>query len=502
MTPKTDLFDLVHSLTDREAKAFKSEIMKRQGEHVYLKLFDIIRAQEQFDEEKIKSGFEGSKTINNFSIAKSNLYEKLLEVLCAMPQHQNIETDFDRFRQQISILVRKSLHKQAIVRVQKAMRIAEKLEANRKVLDLNDILREIARNFYPPEEYLKLHRSLRSQETWLKEVEQNLQLYRELFDSASIAHRVPEGMRMNMVSSILGHELMQDESECRSISAKLYFFRIWNHLYTVQGLDTGWKFFNTRIIQVLEENPHLLTDPGKLLIYINAITDFGLNSIAASEFAGAMESAGKLQMIRHDLKTGESEGLIFSRYWKLQLLYCQKRYDEKNGLAAVEHIKEGLKRYRGKLSKSEDMELRHIMSTFLLSVGRSSEALPWVLSLRDDKLESSQPELHIFSWILFLVAHYQLGHLDVVEQQLPSTIHFMREHRTYTTFMRLILGFFKKAVSVRNRSEELALLEKTRTELSTLLSTTGEERVLNLFDLVSWLQSRIAGVPMSKLPKG
>lgn len=500
MTPKSDLFDLIKSLTEKEVKAFKADIMKRQGDHVYLKVFDSLVEMEQYDEDKAKAQFHGSKTLNNFSIAKSNLYDRLLDVLCQLPHYQSIETEFDHFRQQITILVKKSLHKQAIARVNKALKLAEKLEAYRKLLDLHDIQREIARNYLQPEEYLDLLRTLRNKEAWIKEVEHNLQRYRDLFDTASISQKVPQNLRMTMVNSILTHPLMQDESECRSITAKLYFFRTWNHLYSIQGRDTGWKFFAQRIIEILEEKNFLMADPGKLLVYINSITDLGLHSIAFNEYASAMEAAEKLKAIRKNLKTGDSEALVFSRYWKLQLVYAQKRLDEKNGLVAVEAIKEGLRRFKGKLSKADTMELQHITGAFLLTIDRNSEAIPWILSLRDMKLESSRPDLHYYSWVLFLVAHYSLRHLDVVEQQIPGSTRYLRENKALTPFIRLLISFFKKAVGQRNRTEELALLEKTRNELQTLLEASNDYSVLELFDIVDWFNSRIAGVPMTKLP--
>ncbi|MFN8393398.1 MAG: hypothetical protein U0176_01850 [Bacteroidia bacterium] len=501
MTPKLDLYDLIQSLTDKEIKAFRSEILKRQGDHVYLKVFDTMLEMQAYDEDRAKEQFEGTRTLNNFSIAKSNLYERLLEVLCGMPHYQSIETEFDRFRQQITILVKKSLHKQAMARVSKAVRIAEKLEAYRKVLDLYDIQREIARNFLQPEEYLELLRSLRAKQAWLKEVESNLQRYSDLFDTASIAQKVPEHIRMTMVHSILTHQLLQDESECRSLSARLYFFRTWHHLYSIQGRDTGWKYFAERIIQILEENDFLMADPGKLLVYINAITELGLHSIAFNEYASAMEAAEKLKQIRKSLKTGDSESLIFSRYWKLQLVYAQKRLDERNGLQAIEAVKEGLRRYKGKLSKTDQMELTHIVGAFLLTIDRSSEAIPWILNLRDSKLESSRPDLHYYAWLLFLVAHYNMGHLDVVEQQLPGTTHYLKDHKAITPFVRLMLNFFKKAVNQRNRNEELALLEKTQSEMQALLEASNDFSVLELFDVMAWFSSRIHRVPMSRLQR-
>jgi len=60
------LFDLVKSLTEKEVKAFREEIQQRQGDHVYLKVFDAMLEMETFDEEKAKAQFKGTKTINNF----------------------------------------------------------------------------------------------------------------------------------------------------------------------------------------------------------------------------------------------------------------------------------------------------------------------------------------------------------------------------------------------------------------------------------------------------
>ena len=501
MTPKADLFELIKSLTESEIKAFRNDVQSRKGKHTYILVFDAINELSAYDEAVLKKKFTGTKTLNNFSIAKSNLYEKLLEVMCLLPHHQTIETRFDRFRQQIAILVKKSLYKQAMSRVRKAIRIAEKLEAYRKVFDLHDLQREIARNFLPPQDYLDLLKQLRHRESWLNEVEQNLQKYKDLFDTASIAQKIPSSFRLAMINSILNHSLMQDESECRSTSAKLYFFRIWNHLYFIQGKDTGWKFFTPRIIELLESNDHLLSDPGKFLVYVNTISDLGLNGIASNEHAVAMEAAEKLRSIRKNLKTGDSEALIFSRYWKLQLLYCQKNLDEKNGLEAVKAIKDGLRRYKGKLSKADAMELTHIVSVFLLSIDKSSEAIHWILQLREEKLESSRPDLHFFSWLLFLVAHYNLGHIDVVEQQIPGTLNYMREKRHLSTFNKLVVNFFKKAVLARNRSEEISRLEGFRADMNNLLSEAKDSRILEYFNFIAWIDSRIEKLPLRELLK-
>ena len=46
MTPKLDLYDLIHSMTASEQNSFRKEINKRKGRHQYLQVFETILEQE------------------------------------------------------------------------------------------------------------------------------------------------------------------------------------------------------------------------------------------------------------------------------------------------------------------------------------------------------------------------------------------------------------------------------------------------------------------------
>jgi|GEM_PF-2273644 hypothetical protein len=496
MTPKNDLHELIHSLTESEVSVFRKEILKREGQHIYLQVFDAILDMEEYKEEALKKQFKGKKTLNNFSIAKNNLYEKVLEVLCQLPHHQNIETRFDKFKQQVAILIRKSLFKQAMERVEKAIRLAEKMEAFKRIFDLYELQREIARQFLTPQEYLDLLRELRNKENFVKEAETNLARFRDIFDTASIAQKFPPNIRQTMVNGILSQDVMQDPSECRSVTAQIYFFRIWNHLYFIMGRTTGWQFFSEKLIELFEQNPALLSDPGKFFVYVNAISNLAYNSIATGEFAKAMEAAEKLQSMRKELKTGENEALIFCRYWKLQLLYYQKRLDEKNGMLAVEKIQEGLKRFKNKLSKNDTMELIHYVGVFMLIMGKHSEAISWILKNRDDKAGHNRPDLHDLSWILFLTAHFSLGHLDVVEQQVPGTLRYLKERKKLTPFYKALMTFFRKTVHAKDQKEAKELLGRLQNELEELMRQEGDASFLELFNFMAWAESRRSGQSM------
>ena len=495
MTPRKDLFELIHSLTEREANAFRKEIGKRKGRHLYLEVFEAILKMEEYDERSLKKRFSGSKTLNNFSIAKNNLYEKILEVVAYLPYHQNIETTLYLFRQQITILVKKSLHEQALKRISKAIRIAENHEAYNLLTDLYDLQREITREYLSPSDFLSIQRELRNKEAWVREVDKNLQQYKEFFDKASIAPKAPVHIRRTLINSILGHHMMENVSECQSVSAKLYFYRIWKDLYALQGKE-GWHFFTEKILDLFEENPQMLEDAGKLLVYLNTFSDLGLNYITTRNFEKAEEIAESLQKMRIGIKTGEGEALVFSRYWKIMVSLHQEKPDQEEGLLTVEAIRKGLRKFKTKISKKDEMELVHLVGVFLLSIERPAEALFWILQLREARLSPNRPDLHFFNWLLFLMAHYNRNNFDVIEQQLPGTINYLESHHPLSAYETEVLNFFKKVIKAVDESERKELLIKLRDGIKKLFFASDSDRLQGYFNILAWIDSRIKGIPM------
>ncbi len=498
MTPKHDLYDLIQSLTNTEINAFRKEVGSRAGKKVYLKVFEAILEMESYDEAALKHRFKGEKTLNNFSIAKSNLYEKVLEIMTRMPHHQNLETKFDKFRHQIAILLKKSLYKQALQRVRKTIRIAEKLESFRMLQDLYELHREIARNYLPPRDYVNLHNEIRAKESWLREVSANLQRYKEFYETANIAPYFRREIRKAMIGSILRHALMQDESECRSISASLYFFRTWNYLYTIQERDSGWQYFSGKIIQILSENMHMLADPSVFLVYVNTLFDFGYKCIFEGEISDARDATEKLKGIQKSIKTGENEALIFSRYWKLRMMTARFELDQKAGMVAIKAIQNGLRRFNDKLSRQDEMELEFMVAVFLLTMERPSEAIPWILRLREQRVSSNRPDLHFYSWLLFLIAHFNLGHFDVVEQQAPGTRNYLRDKKALGPLEKLSLDFFKQVIKAKNMTETKEVMEGFANDLDLVLGNKRYGTLTENFDIKGWIKSRLRGIPLNE----
>ncbi|MCH2231697.1 MAG: hypothetical protein MK105_15290 [Crocinitomicaceae bacterium] len=107
-------------------------------------------------------------------------------------------------------------------------------------------------------------------------------------------------------------------------------------------------------------------------------------------------------------------------------------------------------------------------------------------------------DVQCFARILNLVAHYEIGNDDLVEYQLKSTYRFLMKYGDLQEVQRLIIDFIRKSINM-NRNEMSDPFTELRDSLQVIFNNPYEQRPLLYLDLISWLTSRIEGVPVEEV---
>src|SRR3978361_1090455 len=82
MKPSNDLYDLITSLSPNEKGYFKKQCQKSgTTSRKYIKLFDAIAAQKEYDEKALKKKLNDAVLIRNLSSEKNYLYHLILEAV-------------------------------------------------------------------------------------------------------------------------------------------------------------------------------------------------------------------------------------------------------------------------------------------------------------------------------------------------------------------------------------------------------------------------------------
>ncbi len=81
MKPSNELFKLIKSLTKSEKRFFKLSSALQAGDLNYLKIFDYIEGQDQYDENSLKAAFADEVFIKHLPSEKNHLYRLILKSL-------------------------------------------------------------------------------------------------------------------------------------------------------------------------------------------------------------------------------------------------------------------------------------------------------------------------------------------------------------------------------------------------------------------------------------
>jgi len=114
MRSSDDLYLLIQSLSRSEKRYFKLRSSAQSGETNYLKLFDALDKQSEYDDAKILKKFKGEKFVKSLHVTKKYLYDLILRTLRDFHEKHDIEGELAGLLFNTRILERKGLYAQCV----------------------------------------------------------------------------------------------------------------------------------------------------------------------------------------------------------------------------------------------------------------------------------------------------------------------------------------------------------------------------------------------------
>src|SRR5688572_19832163 len=122
-TGSDELFKLIHSLSTDEKGYFK-KFAKRHttGGNIYLKLFDAINKQKEFEEKTLKKKFK------NYAVVKVYLFDMIMQALLVSQSRLQPQQAILRGMLQINILMARGISEKALKLLKDSQELAEQHE--------------------------------------------------------------------------------------------------------------------------------------------------------------------------------------------------------------------------------------------------------------------------------------------------------------------------------------------------------------------------------------
>ena len=502
--PTDNLFRLIKSMNKPEKRYFKIYASRHSSEqNNYLKLFDAIEKQTQYNEESILKKFQKEIFIKKFPIAKSRLFDTVLRSLDAFHANSSIDAQLMRQIHFAEILYKKSLYDQCARMLESAKRLAVKHE---KYSTLSEIFhwqkKLIEKDNYSGLEEDDLQKLL-VEDARIAERIKNFNDYwnikSRLFVLLNKKGKVRTKEELKKFKKIIDNTLLQKESKALSMETKYLFHHIYSAFYFGTGDYKKSYQELKKNVSLIESNTELFKEEPNL--YFSLLTNTIYIGSQLKKFDEVKENMKKLKAIPETLNTKGNEDMeikLFSSAYSIEITLYITLGEFEKGIQLVPKIEAGLSRYEEKLSPVRKAYFCFNIAVLYFGAGKYSIALKWINRLLNDNAINESQDIHCFAEIFNIIIHVELKNADLLPYVVKSLQRYLNSRNRVYKFETIFLEFANRLLTASPK-EEQRLYKKFHDDLILLSKDNFEKTVLEYFDFISWTESKIHNTSFRKI---
>ena len=253
--------------------------------------------------------------------------------------------------------------------------------------------------------------------------------------------------------------------------------------------------YTNKWVALFKREPHML--PVETSSYIKGMHNllnahFGLRNYskfneALKEFQDFSESD-----LMHVSDNNRIQTFVYLHIALINKHFLEGTFTE--GLALVEYIKEKLDEYSLYLDRHRILVFHYKIASLYFGSGDSAKAIDHLNKIINWKVDL-RTDLQCYSRLLHLIAHYELGNYQLVEYLARSVYRFMAKMEHLSIVEKEILEFLRASLRV-SPWELKDGFKKLLSKLKEHENDPLEARAFGYLDIISWLESKINGVPV------
>jgi hypothetical protein len=492
------LFDLIKSMSKSEKRYFKLMSSRHTigAENNYVRIFDHLDKQSEYDEDLLFQEFKGEAFLNRFSITKKRLYDHILGALDSYHSSSSVEAQIHKMLHSADILFNRSLYDQC----RRILRSAEKLAIKNEKSALLIEVKSKQKRVIETAGYLK------ATDNDIEDIVQVEKRQIELIRQCNALWAVKSQLFARLVKNGVSR-CKADTDEYNKICSSLETF-------DVESLSVEGKYllFHTysayyfaisnlsRSLDYLKLNLELFESvPKELKLEPNRMVSVLTNAIYISDKIGAHKESiiylNQLKSVAREVSSNEDlEIKLFSSIRSVELSIQLRKGAFHEAVQIAKEIEVKLDGYGDKIIPSRRAFLEFKIAVAYIGVNEFSTALKWVNSILNNSGLDKTEDIIGFTQLLDLLIHIELNHNNLLPYSLKSTQRFLKTRNRMYSFEKVFLQFTSRILKCKDQFEIGDLWEELYNELAAITNDdTFESVALDYFDFQSWAEAKLKG---------
>ncbi|WP_340153791.1 hypothetical protein [uncultured Marivirga sp.] len=493
------LFDLIKSLSRSEKRYFRLlSQQQNEAKSKYMQLFDFLdQIENASDVEEIT--FIKASQISNM---KAHLTQKILQSLRQFESGKNNEIHIREMIDYVQLLYNRGLLKQAFDILKKAYK---------KVAKTGNLELKL--------ELLKWEKNLLNQSVGSQYSQSVQRVISEVEDANSKINLINQftnlAVKLNAIYVKTGYirndqhfleiqglfyKGLPDHNEATlSIHEKLSLYRLYvNYYYFIEDMELGYQFA-LKWLHLYDQHPDLKSN--QMNDYLSAINQVMIAEYKLFQYQNFLQSRQRLHKLNEEMQKSVNEN-IRNRLIKYVYVHEFNRIFMLGkfnlGVKLLKKLSPELEAFIQRSDEHSRVILFYKIACLYFGDSQFHKALEWLNRVQQDEKTDLREDIHSFSRILSLIAHYELGNMEVIDYYIRSTYRFLLKKGELHLFQKYILKFLRKLAGEFREEELIPEFKKLLKNLEPLQNIRYEKRSFIYFDIIAWLESKIMGISVQQ----
>lgn len=500
------LHQLIHSLSGTEKRYFKKFAVRHSSKDKtsYLKLFETIEKQNEYDEEEILNKLFKSKSKSAFSLSKNRLYHQILKSLDAFHAESSVDSELNYYLHYAEILFDKALYDQCRRILLSAEKIADKNERWIALLQIIKHQKRLAElNNYETTEGNAIEKLANREFETLRILDIEAELWQRKSKVFAELYKHGQARKPNDVYQ-LSTEIQEikefSDSKATSFEANYLSLHTQSAFYFSTGDYANCHKILKNNIELMESRIELVRhDP---TIYISGLTNIIYISAKLNLFDDVntyLQKSRNMPGILRSKITTDLELRIFTNTYSLELAICALSGNVERGIAAVKEVDSGLSKWKTQLSDVRKAGFYHTISTIYILANDFKKALYWNNKLLNTIPIEKSEDQYCFAKIMHILIQYELGNYDAIPHNLKSLKRQLKLRKRKHHFENEFIELMSTVSKVGTDESHNFIFQEFAIKMEVLETDPQNKIAFEYFDFKSWADAKILGKPLAQL---
>lgn len=500
--PSDILFQLIRSLEKAEKRHFKLYITRSSGNEdlKIIKLFDVLDKMGVYDEKVLLKKMK-SVTKPQLANLKSHLYKELLASLRLLKSNDSLDLQLNELFDTAHILYKKGLFFQSLRTIDKAKEVAKlnqkffflplllSLEKRIEALNVTDTFK--SRIEALSEEANEANRKV-DMITRLSNL--SLQMY-GFFIANGHARNEDEETK---VKKFFRQSLPSGSAQQEGFYERLYYYQSYTWYAFIRQDFLMYYRYAKKWVDLFKEKPNMQrVETGHLIKGYHSVLNAHFDLRNYNELNKTLKEFEEFAQTKRvqDNENFTVQSFVYIASAKINFYNITGLCEE--GLKEIPKIEEKLAEYELFLDKHRIMVITYKIAMLFYLSGDYSTSIDYLQKIINNSSEL-RTDLQCYSRLMHLLAHYELGNVELMDSLTRSVFRYMSRMKNLTVIEQEMFRFLRNSFKFTTRQlrpEFEHFLEKVKH----LEGNRFETRSFAYLDIISWLESKVAGLPMREI---